>query len=352
MIRNVSALITILLIAWTPRAHAGSNDIVLHRFLSPSDPGGGQTCQGGAINNCVNGVERERVYDINEAVPNPIRRVYPDSAAFEGLIKELGQALAPRLLEPAETLGQAGFSMGLSTSVQDIRNKADYWGRAMPVPGDAPPPVLTSLAMQMRKGLPWSFEIGGGITHLVGSGMYALGTDLKWALSDGLGIGDVRLPDLALRGSVNRLVGNRDLDLIVGGGDVTASYVVPLGGVAQLTPYVGWNLLVINGSSRVLDATPGVDGFAPPHCKTDPQTAAHTELGTDPDGDNTEECLRALEGVTTADLRANFVLPGETVYFGRFFGGMRLKVTVVSVLFEATYGDELVGGSGKLEFDF
>ena len=203
-------------------AHAGPNDIVLHRFLAQSDPGGGETCLGGTVVNCTNGVQRQRPFSATDDEPNPIIAIIPDEAAFEGLVKEMGIALAPRLLEPAETLGQAGFSMAFATTVQDIRNKADYWVRAMPELGDAPPGALTTLALQMRKGLPWSFEIGGAITHLVGSEMYAMGTDLKWTMADGLRIGTIRLPDVALRGSVNRLVGNRDLDLIVGGGDVTS----------------------------------------------------------------------------------------------------------------------------------
>ncbi len=330
-------------------AHAGPNDIVLHRFLAQSDPGGGETCLGGTVVNCTNGVQRQRPFSATDDEPNPIIAIIPDEAAFEGLVKEMGIALAPRLLEPAETLGQAGFSMAFATTVQDIRNKADYWVRAMPELGDAPPGALTTLALQMRKGLPWSFEIGGAITHLVGSEMYAMGTDLKWTMADGLRIGTIRLPDVALRGSVNRLVGNRDLDLIVGGGDVTMSYVFPIGGVVQLTPYAGWNRLIANGSSHVLDATPGVDGFPPPHCNTDPESATR---GEDPDGRATEECVRALEGRITSDLKSNFVLPSQTVQVNRFFGGMRLKVTVVSVLVEGIYGDGLLGGSGKLEFDF
>jgi hypothetical protein len=179
--------------------------------------------------------------------------------------------------------------------------------------------------------------------------MYALGTDLKWAMVDGLRIGTIRMPDLAIRGSVARLIGNRDLDLIVGGGDVSVSYVIPIGGVVQLTPYAGFNRLIVSGSSHVLDATPGVDGFAPPHCNTDPEAA---NRGEDPDGRATEECVRALEGRLTNDLRANFVLPSRTSQINRFFGGMRLKVTVVSILLEGVFADGLASGSGKLEFDF
>lgn len=336
-------------------AHAGPNDIVLHRFLAPSDPGGGETCLGGTVVNCTNGVQRQRPYSAADDVPNSIVSIIPDEAAFESLVREIGIALAPRMLEPAETLGQAGFSMGLAVSVQDIRNKADYWVRAMPELGDAPPGALTTMALQLRKGLPWSFEIGAAITQLIGSEMFALGTDLKWAMADGLRIGEVRLPDVAVRGSVNRLVGNRDLDLIVGGGDITLSYVIPIGGVVQLTPYGGWNRLIANGSSHVLDATPGVDGFPPPHCDTNATNAddsVNVDRGEDPNGRATEECVRALEGRVTSDLKSNFVLPSQTVQVNRFFGGMRLKVTVVSVLLEGVYSDGLLGGSGKLEFDF
>ena len=355
MVRIVSIAAAIVL-AMATLAHAGPHDIVLHRFLAPSDPGGGQTCLDGTVVNCTNGVQRQRPYYRDDEEPNGVVKVFPDEAAFESLVTEIGLAMAPRIHEPAETLGQAGFSMGFALSVQDIRNKADYWVRAMPELGDAPPAALTTLSLQMRKGLPWSFEIGGAITQLVGSEMYAMGTDLKWAISDGLRIGTVRLPDIAVRGSVSRLLGNRDLDLIVGGGDITASYVIPIGGVVQLTPYAGWNRLIANGSSHVLDATPGVDGFPPPHCDTNATLAdgstVNEDRGQDPSGKKTEECVRALEGGLTSDLKSNFVLPSQTVQVNRFFGGMRLKVTVVSVLLEGVYADGLLAGTGKLEFDF
>ena len=317
------------------QAQAGSNDFVLHRF---------RAC-GGVAGACARGIVRERVYDMTDPVPNHVVRVIPDTASFGSFARELGIALAPRMLEPAESPGQAGFSFGVATSVTDIKNEEEYWATAVPIDGQVPPDVLTTLHMHLRKGLPFSFEMGGTITYLIGSEMFALGADAKWTLNEGF----VFLPDIAARASVTRLVGSRDLDLITGGGDVTISHPFVIGGMVVLTPYAGWNRLIVNASSHVLDATPGLDGFPPPHCNTRPGDASR---GADPSSNYTEECVRAVESVETTDLKANFVLAQQRKDLNRFFGGMRFKFTVVTLTAEASFGDGVNSYTGKLELDF
>jgi len=332
---SVVGLVAVLAVPGT--ALAGSNDFVLHRF---------RTCEAG-IAGCQDGVVRERTYDPTDAQPNEVYRVLPDGAAFGSFVRELGIAISPRMLEPAETLGQAGFAFGVGSTFTDILQDRSYWKLAMPTESDAPPEGLTTVNLQLRKGLPFSFQMGGALTYLVGSEMFALGADIKWALNEGF----VLLPDIAIRGSVNALVGNRDLDMVTGGGDITVSHPFPIGGVVVLTPYVGWNRLVITAASHVLDATPGLDGFPPTHCITDDNDA---NRGSDANGNFTEECVRAVEGVESADLRANFVLARQTMDFNRWFGGLRVQFTVVTLTFEGNYGDEdeLWSGSGKVELNF
>ncbi len=333
-------------------ALAGPNDFVLHRFRA-CEPGGAGACQAGII--------RERAWDPTDPQPNEVYRVLPDSASFGAFAKELGIAISPRALEPAETLGQAGFAFGVATSVTDIHQEKEFWRLAMPTEGAAPPPVLTTIHLQLRKGLPFSFEMGGALTYLVGSEMLALGADVKWALNEGFRL----LPDIAVRGSVNALVGNRDLDMVTGGVDATISNPFPIGGVVVVTPYAGWSRLLITAASHVLDATPGLDGFAAPHCNTrDDHAFRGSVTSEDCPADctdkancpnctvHTEECVRAVEGLESADLRANFVLARQFMHFNRFFGGLRFQFTVVTLTFEGNYGDQIWSGSGKAELNF
>jgi len=320
-------------------ALAGANDIVLHRFRScPAYLNADETAR------CVAGISRE--HPAGTADPNKIERVWPDTAAFASFVREFGSVLSPRPLSPAETLGEAGFAFGVGTTVSDIKQDADYWKLAMPEEGATAADMLTTLHLQLRKGLPFSFETGGTLTYLFNSEMFMLGADLKWAVNEGFWL----LPDIAVRGTVNALVGNRDLDMVTGGADVTISHPFPIGGVVTLTPYAGWNRLIISAASHVIDATPGLSGFAPPHC--DVNAAQPTDRERDSNGIVTEECVRAVEGDITEDELANFVLERQTVQLNRWFGGLRVHFTVVTLTFEGGYGDGLGSGSAKAELHF
>lgn len=335
--KAVSALIAALLAPST--AWAGANDIVLHRFRTcPSFLDVDEAAR------CEYGISREHLPGTTD--PNRIARVWPDTDSFAKLVRELGMVVSPRPLAPAETLGEAGFAFGVGTSVMDIRQDADYWRRATPEEGKTAADLLTTLHLQLRKGLPFSFETGGTLSYLVGSEMFMLGAELKWAVNEGF----VLLPDIAVRGTINALLGNRDLDMITGGADVTISHPFPIGGMVTLTPYAGWNRLVISAASHVIDATPALSGFPPPHCDVD--AADPVDRERDSNGTVTEECARAVEGDVTEDELANFVLARQTMQVNRWFGGLRVQFAVVTLTLEGGYGEELASGSAKAELHF
>lgn len=346
-LRLLSGLITCLMVSSVvSSAHAGRNDFVLHRFRSCTPDLAPDRCinDGQARFYQRDGIIWEEGYVDNGY--NTVNRILPDTESFGNFAQELGLAFAPHYLASAETLGQAGFAFGMGTTFTDIKEKSDYWVRAKPDPDpnvDPLRPVLTTLNLHLRKGLPFSFEVGGTLTHLVESNMFALGAELKWAFNEGFDF----LPDVAVRGSVNRMVGNRDLDLTVGGGDISISHPFAVAGMATITPYAGWNLLFIYASSHVLDGTPGLDAVPPSYCQSSGE-----QRGEDDRGISTDECARAVQSQQTNDLRANFVLAQQRKTLNRFFGGMRLRFTVVSLVAEFAYGGGLSSYSAKLELDF
>ena len=108
----------------------------------------------------------------------------------------------------------------------------------------------------MRKGLPFSFEVGANLIWLADSELFAPGLEVRWALQEGYRF----IPDLSFRGAVNHMVGNRDLRLTTVAAAVTMSKNLGIGGLFNLTPYVGWALVFVHTSTRVIDPTPNDGG--------------------------------------------------------------------------------------------
>ena len=184
---------------------------------------------------------------------------------FRSLAAELGLAFAPKFLAPAETLGHNGFDIGIEWSLTGINNSEPYWNGPCDTGSTCavssyieddrqPKSVLTTGQVHIRKGLPFSFELGGTASYLLYTEMAAVGIELKWALNEGF----YYIPDIAIRGSGTRVFGSKGIDLTLGGFDISISKAFGLGDTVSLTPYAGYNFLYIRAASYVLDATPGV----------------------------------------------------------------------------------------------
>ena len=231
---------------------------------------------------------------------------------FKRLSTELGVAFAPNFTTPAETLGSLGFEIGFSTALTGIRETAPYWYSARRNE-EGPDGILGLTTLHIRKGFPASFELSGNASWLANSEMFAMGLEIKWALNEGF----YYIPDVAIRGTVNVVTGARDMNLVSAGFDLSISKAFSVGGTTTLTPYTGYNLLVINTSSHVLDPTP----------------------------------QNAL------DIEHNFVFAPETLIAHRFFIGLRLKAYffTLTAAAELTFRDlvpMMQTYVGKLGFDF
>jgi hypothetical protein len=239
----------------------------------------------------------------------PMGTVIPDNRRFRALASELGVALAPRFAGPADSLGFSGFNFSADTSFTTIDSGADYWCATEKSSACTPGAVkgsgaLTTVGLFVRKGI-WlplpSFEFGAGALHLLSSRMWAAQAYAKFAVHEGFH--DWPIPSLAVRGAASRLMGSPELDLTVASLDVSASKSFGIGGVANLSPYLGWNVLWIVPRSEVIDKTPNIDAFTEP-----------------------------------TDVTSNFVFEDQdTVLRQRLFGGLKVKYYVFALTLEAGY---------------
>lgn len=268
-----------------------------------------------------------------------------DAAAndrFERLMVDLGLAVTPGPGHPAETLGRSGTSFELGVRYAGIHQDATVaaqggtgcppgnascavWvnegtspGRA---PQRAPSPGLLMPFLQVRKGLPFSFELEGKLQYLAYSEMFAATAGVRWTLNEGFDF----LPDLSVGGQGTRLLGNRDFGLTTAALDVMIGKWFGVAGMFQLTPYAGWQHVWVSGVSEVLDFAPG------------------TEDPSNPTADDT-----VFRQVGLADHA-----------YDRFFLGLRFNSYIVQVAVEGTYQPKVLDFAqdtfqvmGKIGLDF
>lgn len=268
-----------LAVAGSVPAWAGDNDLVFSRIGTVRTDGAG----------------------------NPIG-VIPSNVAFRSVASELGVVMAPRLLAPADTLGFGGFQFSVDIGYTSISSDQPFWR----VLASSPDPVnaaehgdmlMPTLGIFMRKGM-WlplpSFEVGLGAVHLQDSQLWAAQGYMKFALHEGFH--DLPVPSAAVRAGVSRVMGSDQIDLTITSLDVSLSKDFGFQSSVTLSPYGGYNLLIIIPRSEVLDATPQID---------------------------------PLE--SSSDLNMSFAFKDQVdILRHRFFGGLKLQYYVFAITFEAS----------------
>ncbi len=276
---------------WSGQALADDKDLVLRKLATP--------------------------VPVNPDDPNTKFNALPDIEAFKAISRDLAVIFGPKFLSPAETLGQAGFDVGLEFSFTNVDPNSAHW-RALEGGEDAAQGFVTG-QLHVRKGLPFSLEIGGTLMHLFQSEMFALGTEAKFSLNEGF----FYLPDIAVRGTFNTILGSSDLNLFNAGVDVSISKSFGVVGVVNITPYAGYNYLTVISSSRLLDVTP-----------------------EDPTPPTINEDTGELE------FQPEFVFGTETQFINRFFIGSRFIVGVLAISLEGAFTDTTQGINARIGFDF
>lgn len=198
----------------------------------------------------------------------------PDNQLWANLVNELGGAFAPSTSTPAMTLGLAGVYVGYELGVTNLNRLSQYWSRG--TEGSTTSNVGTGTSsvrdrgdaaavisrLHVRKGLPFGFELGTQASYMHSSSIWAIGLDLRWSPFEGFRRGIGYIPDLAIRGAVNTLVGQSQLNLTVVDVDVSLSKRFTVGGSVRITPILGAQMLFIFGDSGVIDLTPTRSAYA------------------------------------------------------------------------------------------
>lgn len=284
---------------------------------------------------------------------------YPDNQLWANLINELGVALAPGLSAPAMTLGYAGVYVGYEIAIANLNRTSDYWRRgteggvgsnvnsgtsSFRDRGDANSFVSR---LHVRKGLPLGFELGTQVSHLHSSNMWSIGLDLRWSLFEGFRRGVGWLPDFAVRGAVNTLVGSQQINLTVVGVDGMLSKRFTLGGQVRLTPFLGGQFLMILGDSGVVDFTPDRSAYA--ECpRQEIRYVADTRAMDDPNRSPSGlvgqlQCGGGGRPVNTMlpgdlnDTRNASVFQAMRIYRGRMIAGLQVQWEMFTVSGEFTY---------------
>lgn len=174
---------------------------------------------------------------------------------FARFSSTLGLAFIPPFQESANTTGQSGFELGFSGSEAYLSIAPNEWATAGTQGTGTPPKVLFLPTLTMRKGLGGSLELGAAIAYLTNSQMLAASGEVRFGLVDGVAYA----PDIALRAYATRVVGTQELDLTVGGADVSLSKSFGLGGMVKLQPYGQYGLAFVNAASGVIDFRPAFE---------------------------------------------------------------------------------------------
>lgn len=225
-------------------------------------------------------------------------QVETDDAAFYDFARDIGLVFAPPLGTTGETLGQAGFAVQIDQTFAVVDAHEDHW--LLADADETPVGTLPITQFHIRKGLPLSLELGGMFSVLWDSQLVAIGSEVRWALHE-----DYLwpVPDLAIRGYVNTILGHSQLAVTVAGGEIVTGLPIGVGNVMNITPYAGYNLAAVVMASRLIDKTP-LDPRPPVDSTTQPE----------------------------------FVFPVETELVHQGVAGIRLQFAVANVGFQAQFG--------------
>lgn len=183
--------------------------------------------------------------------------VVADRGAFRSLSSQLGTVVAPKAMDPADSLGLSGFALTADVALHSIDHRSAYWVNT--TDAKSLTPFVSTLSVMGRKGLWPGLELGAGATKLFQSRMWSLNGYAKFALHEGFH--HLPIPSIAARVMYGYLLGSRTLNMHTVSGDITLSHSFGIRKTLHLTPYLGYQMLGVISRSDALDLTPAVDEY-------------------------------------------------------------------------------------------
>jgi hypothetical protein len=189
-----------------------------------------------------------RIVELGHPVGVGARQNDAGNADFQAFARVMGAAITSATLMPPETTGHTAWAVNAELSVVSLPDRESAF---IPTESAQPSTVLIP-SFHVRKGLPFSLELGGRVGWVEKSSQVVGTGELKWAVNEGF----TWLPDIGVRGHVTKLFGARDLSLTVMGLDIGVGKQFPLGGMVTLTPYGGLDLGFVGATTSRLDFNP------------------------------------------------------------------------------------------------
>lgn len=180
--------------------------------------------------------------------PNPggLNASATANSDFQSFARAMSASITSVNLMPPETLGHAAFNVNAELAVVSVPSSIKF-----PTESTQPSTMLVP-SFHVRKGLPFSVELGGRVGWVEKSRMVAATGEAKWAVNEGF----TYLPDIGVRGHVTKLMGAQDLSLTAVGLDAGIGKQFPLGGMVTLTPYGGLDFTFVSAKTSMLDFQP------------------------------------------------------------------------------------------------
>lgn len=199
-------------------------------------------------------------------------------ARFDAVLKDLAMALSGPPSFPVGSLGLYEFEVSVSSRMSFVHTSP--LGDAATSPWDDVNPkgeannVIWMPGLQFRKGLPYSFEVGGDIAWIGISRQVEVGGYGRVAFLDGW----TKVPDVALQLGYSGYVGNDQLDMGVFEMDLSVGYTVHTPavtgrGTTFFSPFVGYSYLMAHARPDAVQ----VEAISPVSAWTE-----ETESGVDP----------------------------------------------------------------------
>lgn len=240
-----------------------------------------------------------------------------DDDAYRTVMSEMAGAMIPPVLTPAGTRGVRGLYVGLESWITGIDSSSEDWHRA--VEGDGQDgdirrsrfvdDVIVWGRLNVRKGLPFGFELGTNIAYMANSSYWALGAEIRWALFEGFREGIGWIPDVAVRGAVQTLVGDGEFNITVPSVELILSEPFVVANTVEIVPWIAGQVAFPFVDSELVDLTPQTGAFTA--CDPDPRT---------PDTTPPPVCRRA-----GAELNNNVVFPSLRSTRWRLGGGIQFR---------------------------
>lgn len=168
------------------------------------------------------------------------------NSQFQSFARAFAASLTSANLMPPESLGHAGFNVNAELAVVSLPSSVQ-----LPTEGQQPSTMLVP-SFHVRKGLPFSVELGARVGWVEKSRMLAATGEVKWAINEGF----TYLPDLGVRAHATRLMGVQDFGLTNTGVDVGIGKQFPVGGMVTFTPYGGLDFNFVGADTNSLYFTP------------------------------------------------------------------------------------------------